>query len=102
MLKINKQTPQLNSVRRPEWGDLMPCKNSRPQQVKLIFGKDSANETVAHPASFSPLLKHSFSWALQILACDSLWLQTLSCNSLLILNKPIFARKITGRLFLLS
>ena len=28
------------------------------------------------------------------------WLQTLNCNSLLILSKPIFAGKISGRLFI--
>ena len=36
---------------------------------------------------------------MQGLACGSPWLQTLNCNSLLILNKPIFAGEISCSLF---
>lgn len=42
------------------------------------------------------------SFAMWGLACGSPWLQTLNCNSLLIPNKPIFAREITGSLFVLG
>ena len=36
------------------------------------------------------------------LTCISPWLQILNCNSLLILDKPILARKIPGNLFILG
>ena len=36
------------------------------------------------------IIKHSLSLTKQRLACGLPWLQTLSCNSLLILNKFIF------------
>ena len=55
--------------------------------------------TTAVPNSFSP----SFicpSFAVMRLACGLPWLQTPNCNSFLILNKLIFAGKVTGSLFI--
>ena len=43
------------------------------------------------PTSFSPLQKSSLPSVLQELAHGSQWLKTLNYDSLLILNKPIFA-----------
>ena len=63
----------------------------------LSQGKDT--DSLFTPNFFASLLEHSLFLALQGLACSSLWLQTPSCNSLPIPNKPIFAREISGSLF---
>ena len=97
----------------------MSCDDSRAQQEeeRLLFpGKDLANEkpwtlfcfvlfcfvlffTISLPTSFRPLKKHSPYPAVGGLVQGSPWLQTLNCNFLLILNKPIFAEEISGSLF---
>ena len=64
----------------------------------------------SHELLFTPALGISFSPSIKAfsfpccgrLACGSPWLQTLNCNSLLILNKPIFVGEISGTLFVLG
>ena len=53
------------------------------------------------PPSFSSFIKHFPSLALRGLARGLPSLQTPNCNSPLLLSKPIFAREVSGHLFVL-
>ena len=88
-------------------GALMPCDNSRdPQEEeRLLFfpGKTQPwSVYYSTPNFLSPLYKWSPSLAMWGLPCGLSWSQTPNCNCLLIQNKPIFAREISGSLFVLG
>ena len=90
----------------------MPCNDNRAHQEQeshLFFpGKDSANEKpwtlfiMTLPTYFLLLYKYSSSPAIQGLWSGLALLLTPNCNSLLILNKPIFAGEISGSLLFRS
>lgn len=99
-LKINKFS--LNRVRTLERRAIMPCKDSRVQQEErfLFFpGKDSAANEKPR-TEFAILRPQMACWDLKV--AGLLWLQSSNYNSLLILNKPIFAEEISSSLFVSS
>ena len=82
---------------RPEWRGLMPYDYSRAQhkEDRLLFfpGKDSADEKPWILCLLEPSQLPFPSYKVFSFPCTLLWLQIPNYKFMLILNKPIFARK---------
>ena len=111
-LKINKPNHQLSRIRRTDGGVLTPYDTSKTKRKKKNFpasnektGKDSVCEepwTLCYwslPLSFPLFINAFFFSCPEGLAHGSPRVQTLSCNSLLVPNEPIFAGKVFGYCF---
>ena len=101
--KFNK--PQLQRVRRPEWGALMLYSAGRDQQEWPLFfpGKDSARwKTMdSSPPNIFSLSIKLFSFPCQVgNAYGSSQFQTLKCNVQVIPNKLLFPGEIPVSLFI--
>lgn len=70
------------------------------KEKKKGNNSQDGNNKYLHVNTLFPTVKFHPSFAAGELAHYSPWLQTLNCNFLLIPNKLIFAREITGSLFI--
>lgn len=70
------------------------------ERKKKGNNSQDGNNKYLHVNTLFPTVKFHPSFAAGELAHYSPWLQTLNCNFLLIPNKLIFAREITGSLFI--
>ena len=94
--KQEEERPSL--LDKQEAQPMRDCHNrasEKPLSFKLLIPPIDSLLTTALPTSSSPVKKSFFSCCWR-LALGSPRLHTLNCNSLLILNKPIFAGEITG------
>ena len=102
---MNKQKPQLNIDEIPEGGALTRCRKRRTQEENLFWqglSQCKALDSVyynSHKFLFLSIKVCSLPCYVGNFACGLPWLETPRCSSLLILNKPIFAREISVYLF---